>query len=295
MNAKEIVLIRYRKSLRIGIFDAESGGKLKVAIEKGRTVSVPRANLLLEMGRQASGQGQLDACMREIEALRQGGLYGSSLSYSGLGSIEVWAEWTHEQDPDSRRTGTLVANGTPAPLPDWTGLVPDEWRYDGERIVQWDTPIPPQEGHEMLGKMGSAFEVASVYRVGRSYLGKDRWAMDLMSPISASHWSHVKASTFKPTVVYSARQHANEVSSTSHVLRHAELLLTDPELRPTLDKVNVIIHPFTNADGAQTAYDLHQITPDYILHAGYLGPLGQLSGAHHPGHRARVCGGDPGA
>jgi hypothetical protein len=229
---------------------------------------------------------QVESTMGEIEALREGGLYGSSLSYSGLGSIEVWAEWTHEQDPDSRRTGTLVANGTPAPLPDWTGLVPDGWSYDGARIVQWDTPIPPQEGHEMLGKMGTAFEEASVYRVGRSYLGKDLWAMDLMSPISASHWSHVKASTFKPTVVYSARQHANEVSSTSHVLRHAELLLTDAELRPKLDKVNVIIHPFTNADGAQTAYDLHQITPDYILHAGYLGPLGQDAtsggGADHP-------------
>jgi hypothetical protein len=76
-------------------------------------------------------------------------------------------------------------------------------------------------------------------------------------------------------VVYSARQHANEVSSTSHVLRHAELLLTDPEQRPKLDDVNVIVHPFTNPDGAQTAYDLYRITPDYILHAGYLGALGQ--------------------
>jgi hypothetical protein len=227
---------------------------------------------------------QVAATMTEIESLRAAGLYASSLSWAGLGGVEVWAEWTHDQDPESRMTGTLTANGSPPPHPDWRALVPDGWEYDGERIVQWDTPIPPGEGHEMLAKMASAFEEATMYRVGRSYLGKDIWAMDLMSPIQASHWSEVKASTFKPTVVYSARQHANEVSSTSHVLRHAELLLTDVEQRPKLDDVNVVVHPFTNPDGAQTAYDLYTITPDYILHAGYLGPLGQdaTSGGNTP-------------
>lgn len=229
---------------------------------------------------------QVTATMAGIEDLRAAGLYTSALAYEGLGSLEVWAEWTHEQDPESRRVGTLAANGSPPPLPDWRALLPEGWSYEGERIVQWETPIPPPEGHEMLAKMAAAFPEATMYKVGESYLGRDIWAMDLMPPIEASHWSRVKASTFKPTVVYSARQHANEVSSTSHVLRHAELLLTDPEQRPKLDGVNVIIHPFTNPDGAQTAYDLYRITPDYILHAGYLGALGQDatsgSGDDHP-------------
>lgn len=224
--------------------------------------------------------------MEEIEALRGAGMYTSELAWQGLGSLELWAEWTHEQDPESRRTVVLASNGVPAPLPDWRALLPDGWTYEGDRIVQWDTPIPPQEGHEMLAKMTEAFPEATMYRVGRSYLGKDIWAMDLMPAVDVSHWSHVKATTFKPTVMYSARQHANEVSSTSHVLRHAELLLTDPEQRAKLNDVNVIIHPFTNPDGAQTAYDLYRITPDYILHAGYLGPLGQDAtsggGADHP-------------
>jgi len=110
--------------------------------------------------------------------------------------------------------------------------------------------------------------------------------MDLMPPIDATHWSHAKATTFKPTVVYSAREHANEISSTSHVLRHAELLLTDSTQRAKLDRVNVVIHPFTNADGAQVAYDLYRVTPDYLLHAGYLASLGENvtsgSGDDHP-------------
>jgi len=229
---------------------------------------------------------QVVATMQWIEELRAAGLYRSALAFPGLGALTVWAEWTHEQDPDARRVGTLAANGAPEPLPDWRALLPGGWSWDGSRIVQWDTPIPPPEGHQMLAKMADAFPEATIYKVGESYLGKDIWAMDLMPPLSASHWSHVKATTFKPTVVYSARQHANEVSSTSHVLRHAELLLTDPEQRPKLDRVNVVVHPFTNPDGAQTAYDLYRITPDYILHAGYLGALGQDAtsggGADHP-------------
>ncbi|MGI9625483.1 MAG: M14 family metallopeptidase, partial [Longimicrobiales bacterium] len=217
---------------------------------------------------------QVSAVLANLEALRAGGSYQDALAYDGVGEIGVWSEWTHEQDPESRLTAGLAPNGFPDATPRWSDLVPDGWSFEGERIVQWDTPIPPVEGHEMLAKMSAAFEHANMYPVGQSYLGKQTWAADLTSPVTASHQSLAKATTFKPTVLYSARQHANEVSSTSHVLRHAELLLTDPEQRKKLDKVNVVIHPFTNPDGAQLAYDLYRTTPDYILHAGYLGSLG---------------------
>ena len=227
-----------------------------------------------QVDRSMVSAAQVEATVREIEALRAAGLYASSLAWAGLGSLEVWAEWTHEQDPESRRTARLAANGTPPAPPDWRRLLPEGWSYEGERLVQWETPIPPSEGHGILARMAEAFEEATMYKAGESYLGQDIWAADLMPSVAASHWSRVKATTFKPTVIYSARQHANEVSSTSHVLRHAELLLTDPAQRAKLDDVNVIIHPFTNPDGAQLAYDLYRITPDFILHAGYLGSLG---------------------
>jgi len=229
---------------------------------------------------------QIEASIKEIGLLHKAGLYLNELSYLGLTSLEVWAEWTHQLNPQKRRTAVLANHGSSTAKPHWKTLLPLHWEYTGERLVQWDTPIPPKEGHEMLAKMSATFPEATMYQAGRSYLGKDIWAMDLMPEISQTHWSHTKASTFKPTVIYSARQHANEVSSTSHVLRHAELILTDPEQRSKLNKVNVIIHPFTNPDGAQIAYDLHQITPDYILHAGYLGSLGRDatsgSDADHP-------------
>ena len=217
---------------------------------------------------------QAAAVLANLAELRASGLYAHALAYDQVGEIGVWAEWTHDQDPESRTTATLPANGVPAAQPSWTALVPAGWSYDGSRIVQWDTPIPPGEGDQMMAKMARAFDHAVMYRAGESYLGRTIWAMDLTAPVAASHWSRTKATTFKPTVLYSARQHANEVSSTSHVLRHAELLLTDSAQRRKLDKVNVVVHAFANPDGAQLAYDLYRATPDYILHAGYLGSLG---------------------
>jgi len=217
---------------------------------------------------------QVAGIVANLERLRAAGLYRDALAYHDVGAIAIAANW--EYDPASmntQRVALLQPDGEPPPFPDIKALLPAGYRYNGEPLVQWDTPIPPPEGNAILARM-SAFKEATVYKIGQSYLGKDIWAMDLMAPIEATHWSQAKASTLKPTIVYSARQDANEVSSTSHTLKLAEMLLTDPEYRKHLNKVNVVVHPFTNPDGAQLAYDLYKVTPDYLLHPGYLGPLG---------------------
>jgi hypothetical protein len=216
---------------------------------------------------------QVRAVLANLGRLRAAGLYPDALAYHGLGALRVIAGWEHESRAASESVVALESNGRPAEWPDIQKLLPRRWGYTSGEVVQWDTPIPPPEAYELLAKM-STFKEATVYKVGESYLGKDIWAMDLMPPLQASHWSQAKATTWKPTVIYSARQHANEVSSTSHVLKLAELLLTDAGFRKKLDKVNVVIHPITNPDGAQLAYDLHKITPRHMLHAGYLGSLG---------------------
>jgi hypothetical protein len=217
---------------------------------------------------------QAGALWGHLATLRAAGLYRDALSYHDLGAIELVTHWEHDASPSSEKTARLEPNGRPAPFPDIRQLLPAGYRYDGGSIVQWDTPIPPPEANQLLAKMASSFKEATAYKVGESYLGKDIWAMDVMPPIDASHWSSAKATTLKPTVVYSARQHANEVSSTSHTLKLAEVVLTDPEFRRKLNRVNIVFHPVTNPDGAQLAYDLYRITPDFMLHAGYLGSLG---------------------
>ena len=74
-------------------------------------------------------------------------------------------------------------------------------------------------------------------------------------------------------IVYSGRQHANEVSSTSHIDKLAEELVTQADKRELLKKVNVVVHPIYNPDGAQLSVDLYKITPDNMLHPGYHGSL----------------------
>ncbi|HWF84726.1 MAG TPA: M14 family metallopeptidase, partial [Vicinamibacterales bacterium] len=217
---------------------------------------------------------QVIAVLANLGRLRQAGLYEDALAFHDLGSLRVTIGSEHDSKPDSDVVAVVDGPSAPAPFPDIRTLLPPGYHYArAQPIVQWDTPIPPPEANEMLAKM-STFKEATVYKVGESYLGKDVWAMDLMPPVEASHWSQAKATTLKPTVVYSARQHANEVSSTSHTLKLAELLLTDPSYRDKLKKVNVVFHPITNPDGAQLAYDLQKITPDFMLHAGYLSSLG---------------------
>ncbi len=242
-----------------------------------------RAELVLREAEEDVDESILSAeqalgMIDRLNELRGRGAYRDALAYHDLGEISVTASWEFLSSPETQRTAVLQSGGTPRPFPD----VRDYGAPAGE-LVQWSTPIPPPEAYGILAKMDERPE-ATVYKVGESYLGKEVWAMDLMPPMEASHFSHGKATTWKPTIIYSARQHANEVSSTSHVLKLAEQLLTDPEERKKLDRVNVVVHPITNPDGAQLAYDLYKSTPEFILHAGYLASLGMdvTSGEREP-------------
>src|SRR5207245_5035541 len=134
-----------------------------------------------------------------------------------LGSLRVTIGSEHESKPGTETVAT-VEGGSPLPFPDIRKYQPTPGLQTTGPMVQWDTPIPPPEAYGVLAKM-SAFKEATVYKVGQSYLGKDIWAMDLMPPVQASHWSQAKQTVLKPTIVYSARQDENEVSSTSHVLK----------------------------------------------------------------------------
>jgi hypothetical protein len=248
--------------------------RVKVDTEKDERDELIKRAADERVDRTVISAEQVNAVLANLGRLRAAGLYMDALAFHDLGALRVTIGWEHESKPATEIVATLEGRSTPVPFPDIRKLLPAGWTNSAAgALVQWETPIPPPEAYEILAKM-STFREATVYKVGESYLGKDVWAMDLMPPVDASHWSQAKATTLKPTVVYSARQHANEVSSTSHTLKLAELLLTDPAFRDKLNKVNVVFHPITNADGAQLAYDLQKMTPDYMLHAGYLGSLG---------------------
>jgi hypothetical protein len=109
--------------------------------------------------------------------------------------------------------------------------------------------------------------------MGQSYLGQNIWAADVMLPTPSKLRSWAKETTLKAAIIYSGRQHADEVSSTSHIDTLGEQLVTDPDTKAMLKQVNVVLHPITNPDGALLSYLLYKITPDNLLHPGYHGAL----------------------
>ena len=143
----------------------------------------------------------------------------------------------------------------------------------GTPIVQWDAPIGPRECEQIIRRLASFPEV-NAFHAGSSYLGQPIWALEVVAPSKGRYISQAKAIEAKPILFITGRQHANEVSSTSHILKLAELLATDPSIRQLLDKVHFVLHPMTNPDGAAVVEELCSDTPDYMLHAGYLGALG---------------------
>ncbi|MCC6792950.1 MAG: hypothetical protein IT336_14775 [Thermomicrobiales bacterium] len=114
---------------------------------------------------------------------------------------------------------------------------------------------------------------ATVFAADRSFRGRPLWVMELTAPMLTWRWSRAKLSIQKPTLLVAARHHANEVSSTTAAFLLAESL-TGGELRPLLDRVNVVIIPFENPDGAALHERLATEHPTWKHHAARYNAVG---------------------
>jgi hypothetical protein len=119
----------------------------------------------------------------------------------------------------------------------------------------------------------SHFDSIYSYFAGRSYEDRKIPVLEIFTPLGR-YTSLARLVTYKPTLYLSARQHANEVSSTNYVLKFAELLAKDKTHQEYLKKMNFVIHPIENPDGAELAYELQKLTPFHSLHAGRYSALG---------------------
>ncbi len=233
---------------------------------------------------KVEGQDQVDRSIFSVEQaegelhsltqMHAAGLYRDDLAYPHLANMAVEFELppalnAKQNTPAVRAytTWAISAPATPRPMiSDYAG------KLTRTPIVQWDEPISPEENTEILARFAKSPGV-NVYWMGRSYLGQDIWAADVMSPSPSALRSWAKETTLKTAIVYSGRQHANEVSSTSHIDKLGEELTSDPAVRAALKQVNVVLHPIDNPDGAQLSVELAKITPDNLLHPGYHGSL----------------------
>jgi hypothetical protein len=221
---------------------------------------------------------QGEGLVRALGALQRAGLYRDTLAYGELRELAVAFRLPRPlRAPEQARPDWVTAAwplpSPPAPRPQITDYRPAPLPAAAtDSLVTWEEPISPEKSAEILARLAQ-FPGVKVYWMGRSYLGENLWAADILLPSPARLLSVAKLDTLKATIIYSGRQHANEVSSTSHLLRLAELLVRDPATRAALRKVNVVIHPIDNPDGANLSMRLMQITPDFMLHPGYHGAL----------------------
>ncbi len=198
-----------------------------------------------------------------LRRLHAAGLSRTALSYDHVDRIAVTILLR-----DARTTRVLPHTGE-AP--------PSNVHRAAERpalpLVTWDHIISPDEA-EAIVKQLAAFPEVRAYRAGRSYRGRDISVAEITLPAPSELVSITKLTAYKPTILITGRQHANEVSSTSHILKLGERLVSDPAYRAILKRVNVILHPVENPDGAQMAYELQKLTPTHMLHAGRYSALG---------------------
>jgi hypothetical protein len=211
---------------------------------------------------EAEPMERLADLLDNLSRLRYEGVYTQALSFPGLAELEIRLE-----APGAVSTRVYEAKDVPedeaAPSP----------YAEGERLVSWDHVISPEESERIAATLGTLPEVTT-YVAGRSYQGRPVSVMEIRLPMEAELVSQAKLSTWKPVLSLTGRQHANEVSSTSHILRLTELLVTDPDYRQHLKSMNFVIQPVINPDGAALAFELQKLTPYHCLHAGRYSALG---------------------
>ena len=104
---------------------------------------------------------------------------------------------------------------------------------------------------------------------GQSYQGRPIPVLAIRSAAPGRIWSPAKLSLLKPTAMIVARHHANEISSTNAAFQLAHLIEHDPDWTRLAAKLNIIVIPYENADGA-------------ALHARLAAPADAATWKHHP-------------
>lgn len=130
-------------------------------------------------------------------------------------------------------------------------------------VIPEDRPLYAHEVETILFALGRHPDI-QIWEIARSTLGRPIYAAE------AFHCPHDCVSIprlrqARPTVLFNARHHANEVSSTTAVLKLLKYLCT--EGNAVLNRVNVVCIPLENVDGVATFESLYVPGRDDMLHA----------------------------
>lgn len=234
--------------------------RLPALVFDGREGRLDRVYTTIDLGTEKEYLALLDI-LDGMERLHARNLI-PALEFPGLESLKVRI-----------RFGDLIKEAALPVLPALEQAAAPA-RSDGARggTVPTNTIISPEMCLDIVRDLSSLPGIKS-YIAGNSYEGRDIPVLEIYTPLGP-YVSLPRLAAAKPTLYMSGRQHANEVSSTNYILRFAELLARDPEYRSYAQKVNFVLHPMENPDGAALAFELQKLTPFHSLHAGRYSSLG---------------------
>lgn len=155
-----------------------------------------------------------------------------------------------------------------------------EWRravLEGEALGRWLATLSAKRTVRW-SVAGHSFEGRPVYQVVPVAAGeRGRLSGPDVLVVPA------KATLFRPTVLFKARHHANEVSSTNALMQ-----LLEEHIDATTG-VNCVVMPLENVDGAALHHQLSQQQPRWSLHCARYNALGQEYALEYFGHRRRLA------
>jgi hypothetical protein len=228
---------------------------------------VAGADRLRQIGLQvttadAAAETRAAAALHALAELRGAGLYRSGLSYDHVDNLAITVAGTAKPT-----TVTLAYGGVARPSDVRRALVAPP-----RPLVTFDHIIDPAESEAIIGKLAQ-YPAMTAYRAGRSFEGRDISAIEIANPTPSALVSQAKLSAYKPGIFLVGRQHGNEPSSTSYMLKMAEELVTNPAYADIVRKVNVVMLPVMNPDGAALAGEIRRSRPFDIAQPGYLSAL----------------------
>lgn len=239
-----------------------------IAVDAARvTRIVARADRLREIGVQvptadAAIAARAGDALRALGDLRRAGLYRSALSYDHVDSLAVTIAGPARADTVALAYGGISRPSGARQAASASSLP----------LVAFDHIIDPAESEAIIGKL-ARYPAVTAYRAGRSFEGRDISAIEITNPTPSALVSQAKLSAYKPGIFLVGRQHGNEPSSTSYMLKMAEELATNPAYGDIARKVNVVILPVMNPDGAALAGEIRKSRPRDIAQPGYLSAL----------------------
>ena len=136
-----------------------------------------------------------------------------------------------------------------------------------------DTLIGYEEYRNIIEKLKHVPGI-QVYKTATSYQGREIYAVELL-PDLKGYISRTKRITNHPSEIVNCRHHANEVSGTNAAFMLIKTLLTDAQYKDVAKKLNLVIVPMENTDGAAIHYELQKDNPYWKLHVARFNAVGK--------------------